>query len=548
VSNGWGLSPAGGTWLNLLGTDANFSVDGSRGLILTDTANVGRYCSLHDDAVADINATATVTLTKAAAGASSSVGMTLGYQDSSNHYRARLLFGTAGSVQLALEVVVGGTTTTLGALTSVGSGFTANQLWHIRAQRTGTTLRCRAWLHGSTEPTTWTHSVTDTTYPTGRVGFRSLASTGSTAIPYNAVVDDLVVTETTWATPPSVTHRTWVRALPTPFTGTWTDTLAAQIRTWAASAQPDALAYAAMFTAGAPTVNSAALGGPVYGQALYGPTAADGTRVEFSDWNDFAGVGWTYPDGEVRTFPHGDVISSGGLDCSGYVRIIYGRGLGVPMVFDLNFDGINLPRRTRDMGPSGPGVVVGQGHRHRPAPDRNPDRRPGALRRRRDRARRGPDRPRRYLPGHRRRRPPAIHLQPQNRQRTDHVRPGGCQHPGRHRHLRHPPAHHPPHLNTRPPACPAPDGRGFAMPGGPMPNSRGLDVSSYQAVQDWKALASNGLTFAIRQSQRGRHTPRDSRFVNHIDGIIRAGLVPGAYHFAWPNQSAATRPRTTSPP
>ncbi|MFJ2632099.1 glycoside hydrolase family 25 protein [Streptomyces sp. NPDC087422] len=72
-----------------------------------------------------------------------------------------------------------------------------------------------------------------------------------------------------------------------------------------------------------------------------------------------------------------------------------------------------------------------------------------------------------------------------------------------------------------------------------MPTSRGLDVSSYQGNQDWKALARSGITFAFAKASEGEHT-KDSAFATHIAGIIGAGLVPGAYHFGWPNQNAAT--------
>ncbi|SFF51783.1 Glycosyl hydrolases family 25 [Actinacidiphila alni] len=71
-----------------------------------------------------------------------------------------------------------------------------------------------------------------------------------------------------------------------------------------------------------------------------------------------------------------------------------------------------------------------------------------------------------------------------------------------------------------------------------MATSRGLDVSSFQGTQDWKALARSGITFAFAKASEGEHT-RDSRFAGHIGGIIAAGLVPGAYHFGWPNQNAA---------
>lgn len=359
VTGGWGQSPGGGSWLNLTGSDANFSVDGTQGIILNDTANTGRYCSINDSDVGDVSAACKVTVSAAAAGAASSIAVTFGYLDSTNHYRSRLLINTTGTVQLVLERTVSGATTTLGAATTVGTGFTAHQWWRIRVQRTGSTVRTRAWLDGTTEPAEWTFSVADTTFPTGRLGFRSFASTGSTALPYNTLVDEVTVDSAVWASPPVVTHTTWVRVLDSPFDGTWTAALANQVRAWAADTSPDALAYAMMYITGAPPVSDPSQSGlQVYGQSQYGPLAADGTRIEFSDWNDYIGISWDYPNGEHRDFPHGAITISNCMDCSGFVRQVYGRHMGIPMVFDLTFDGINLPRRTRDIGPTGPGILV----------------------------------------------------------------------------------------------------------------------------------------------------------------------------------------------
>ncbi|EFL21905.1 N-acetylmuramoyl-L-alanine amidase [Streptomyces himastatinicus ATCC 53653] len=68
--------------------------------------------------------------------------------------------------------------------------------------------------------------------------------------------------------------------------------------------------------------------------------------------------------------------------------------------------------------------------------------------------------------------------------------------------------------------------------------SRGIDVSAYQAAQDWKKHAADGLTFAFAKASEGQKT-HDLKFASHVKGIRAAGLVAGAYHFAWPNQSAA---------
>lgn len=71
-----------------------------------------------------------------------------------------------------------------------------------------------------------------------------------------------------------------------------------------------------------------------------------------------------------------------------------------------------------------------------------------------------------------------------------------------------------------------------------MATSRGMDVSAYQGTQDWAALRRGGVVFAFAKASEGVHS-RDSRFDAHIAGILKAGLVGGAYHFAWPNQGAA---------
>jgi GH25 family lysozyme M1 (1,4-beta-N-acetylmuramidase) len=69
-----------------------------------------------------------------------------------------------------------------------------------------------------------------------------------------------------------------------------------------------------------------------------------------------------------------------------------------------------------------------------------------------------------------------------------------------------------------------------------MATCRGLDVSTYQGEQNWSAHKAGGVVFAFAKVSEGTRS-RDARFGMHITGIKRAGLVPGAYHFAWPNQS-----------
>ncbi|MFF3928258.1 C40 family peptidase [Streptomyces hirsutus] len=356
ASNGFGTSPGGGNW-SQSGTAALYSVAGGVGQISCDVANSSRHATVLDT-LTDVDVTAKVTVTTVPAGAAASIGLSFGYTATSDANRARLIVNTTGIVQLVLESEVAGTVTALGAATQVGTGFTAGQWWRIRAQRAGSTIRCRAWRDGTAEPETWLHTATSTANPAGRVGFRALASTGSTGLPRIFQVDDLQVISGSWDVVPTVTHDTWVRVLDQPYTGTWTPQLADQIRAWAVDSSPDVLAYAMMYVTGAPTVTSPALAGAqIAGQSDYGPLDAAGAPIEGSDFHDYMGRSWTFPNGETRAAGPGE---TGCMDCSGFVRMVYGFHMGIPMVRTQGIDGTVLPRMTKDIGPNGPGVIVAQ--------------------------------------------------------------------------------------------------------------------------------------------------------------------------------------------
>ncbi|MFE7347532.1 hypothetical protein [Streptomyces fimicarius] len=357
TTGGWGTSRGGGTWSNANGVDADYSVSGGAGVISMTADNSSRYTSLVND-ITDLDARLSWSLNVMPAGNASSLALSFAYTSTTSHYRARLSVLTTGTVQLILECQTPSGTTTLGALTTVGTGYVVGDVWHIRAQRTGTTLRCRAWKDGTTEPSTWVHNVVDATLGAGRIGVRGLASTGSTALPFTFRIHDIQLYSGLWPAPPVVTHDTWVRVLPTPFDGTWTPALADQIRAWAVDRTPDVLAYAMGYITGAPTVTAPALAGaPIMGQSHYGPMDVDGTLIEGADFHDYMGLDWTFPNGEVLAAKPSEL---GSLDCSGFVRMIYGYHMGIPMVRTQNIDGTNLPRITKDIGPSGPGVIVAQ--------------------------------------------------------------------------------------------------------------------------------------------------------------------------------------------
>lgn len=154
-----------------------------------------------------------------------------------------------------------------------------------------------------------------------------------------------VFTERTAASPVRTTG--WVRLLDRPFSGTVDESW---LRRALADTSPDVLAIAAQYVEGAPDLLDGT-GARVAGDADYGPLLADGTRQEGADFNDFLGVRWTYGD----TVDSPETAQLGALDCSGFVRMVFGRRSGLPLT--LVPDGAGLPRRAVQMLDSAPGIV-----------------------------------------------------------------------------------------------------------------------------------------------------------------------------------------------
>ncbi len=146
----------------------------------------------------------------------------------------------------------------------------------------------------------------------------------------------------------TVTGTAWVRLLGDPFAGAvdygW---LGARLT----DTSPDVLEVAGQYVTGAPQFIDAS-GFPIAGDASYGPLLADGTREEGSDFNDYLGVAWSYGD----TVDRPEERQHGALDCSGYVRMVFGYRAGVPLA--LQADGAALPRRAVQMNESAPGVMA----------------------------------------------------------------------------------------------------------------------------------------------------------------------------------------------
>ncbi|WP_229914538.1 NlpC/P60 family protein [Streptomyces capitiformicae] len=135
-----------------------------------------------------------------------------------------------------------------------------------------------------------------------------------------------------------VVTKSWVRLLPKAWArgaekSGWFKTW---LRSRLGSRDPDILATAFDYIAGAP-VRTTAAGVKYSGAARYTPgTAGDSGRAgqrkpkprTGSDFYDYLGIPWTFPDKVTRT-PEKDRARS--VDSSGYVRLVYGYRSGFPL-------------------------------------------------------------------------------------------------------------------------------------------------------------------------------------------------------------------------
>ena len=65
----------------------------------------------------------------------------------------------------------------------------------------------------------------------------------------------------------------------------------------------------------------------------------------------------------------------------------------------------------------------------------------------------------------------------------------------------------------------------------------GIDISSYTVVNDWKAVASQGVKFVFVKASENGYT--DSKFSQHWQNAKSAGMVRGAYHFFHPEGNSS---------
>ncbi|CRK56728.1 secreted protein [Alloactinosynnema sp. L-07] len=157
------------------------------------------------------------------------------------------------------------------------------------------------------------------------------------------------------ATRAKVVTTAWVRLVPQPWTPGAETT--PWFKTWFSDARsdtsPDVLEVATQYVIDAPEERDAK-NVRFRGDASFGPIKSSGTgRKEQSDFYDYLGVPWTFPDATAQP----DKSRYGAADCSGFIRLVFGYRMGMPLL-GTNEPGPGLPRRAYAIAEHGPGVEL----------------------------------------------------------------------------------------------------------------------------------------------------------------------------------------------
>lgn len=206
VSSGWGTADLGGAY-SLKGTANGFAVNGASGT-MTPVAGgstgqlIARLTSVSAD---NIDETVRFTMDKVPSGSNGFVYLLARSNGSNTEYRGRITITPAGAISLQALKLVAGVESSLGtAATQPGVTFSAGSYLDAHMELNGsnpTTILMRVWPDGTTEPITWTYSVTDSDAALQTTGGVGLISRAATNVPVVYSYDDFTVVIPSTVTP-----------------------------------------------------------------------------------------------------------------------------------------------------------------------------------------------------------------------------------------------------------------------------------------------------------------------------------------------------------
>lgn len=183
AAGSWGTSSGGDAWVQVGGTGTDRAVNGSRGTInLPSSVSTVRLQQLLSEAIGDCDVQVRLSVSAVATGASLIPAIMLRCFTSADYYRARLHFGTGGTMFASISR----STVTIGASPTLPYTYAAGDEFELRAKITGHTIRMKVWPVGTPEPPMWHHEETvtpaDGQIPVGTIGLTGSGFAGVTNV------------------------------------------------------------------------------------------------------------------------------------------------------------------------------------------------------------------------------------------------------------------------------------------------------------------------------------------------------------------------------
>ncbi|MEU0245167.1 hypothetical protein ABZ192_12680 [Streptomyces sp. NPDC006235] len=194
VSNGWGTADSGQVWKNTGGAASDRSVSTGAGIITIPSSISSVRAQTLPLVLGDAEVRFRISANQVSTGASMVPGAVFRWASTTDCYRARVHFGTGGS--MFVSITRG--STTLGSQPALPFSYTAGAVFEVRAQAIGHTVRIKVWQVGQSEPEAWNHTATVTSSPiaTGEVGLSASGFTGNTNTAPAFRFDDFLITDT----------------------------------------------------------------------------------------------------------------------------------------------------------------------------------------------------------------------------------------------------------------------------------------------------------------------------------------------------------------
>jgi PKD repeat protein len=197
LASGWGSADTGGAW-TFSGSATNLSVGSGVGQVRLN-AGSGPWLALAAVSSSSTDLSTTIGLDKAVTGSGVYVALNGRRVAGVGDYRAKVHYTSNGAVGLSLQRTNATNAETVLVAETVVPGITMalGDRLQVRMQVTGTsptTVRARIWKAGTTEPTTWQKTATDSTagyQVPGAVGLYNYLSGTATNAPLTVSFDDL---------------------------------------------------------------------------------------------------------------------------------------------------------------------------------------------------------------------------------------------------------------------------------------------------------------------------------------------------------------------